>query len=273
MRRPKANKSLSCESYSEENIHFYSTSTWRLIEQMVEEEARNADSFSLCDLGCGDGAVLFALHSLGLLRKADTVVGVDNSPRRIERLERLKQAGLKQIIGIVSDACSVQQLASESLDLIICSQLIEHVQDDETLLKEIDRLLKKDGKAYISSVIRRWPGIWLYRNSGKWVLDPTHVHEYSSEKEFVSLLDRSGLAVIKIRVTSCRFPIWDMLVRLLIKAKLISSDRASYLMLGNSLLRRLVRKLQLPILGFYIIEALCSRCQTTSSVPHESTQI
>ncbi len=267
----KANKGTILERYAEESIHFLSISSWTFVQEMVEECARDADSFRICDLGCGDGASLFALHSHGLLQKSCAVVGVDISPKRIERLEQLKEIGLRQVTGIVSDACSVKQLANESFDLIICSQLIEHVEDDKALVREIHRLLKEDGKAYISSVIRKRPGIWLYRNNGKWVLDPTHVREYSSESEFVTLCERNGLTVIKTKITPCRFPICDMAVRLLIRGKLISPDIARYLFLSHSLLQRSIRRVRFPILGFYIIEAVCCRSQLLRGVSHETT--
>ncbi len=198
------------------------------------------------------------------------MIGIDISPKRIERLRRLKEAGLKQITGIVSDACSVKQLASESFDLIISSQLIEHIQDDRALVKEIYRLLKRDGKAYVGSVMRKWPGIWLYRNNGKWVLDPTHIHEYSCENEFVFSLERNGFTVIKTKVTPCKFPIWDIVIRFLIKIKLIPPDKVRYSLLSNSLLQRLLRRIELPILGFYIIHAVRSRSHTPE-ISHEIT--
>lgn len=256
--RPGRDGSMDFEKYSQRNIHFYSGSTWSFIEEMVAERASSDEPFHICDLGCGDGANLFALHSRGLLEKAKTVVGIDISPERIERLEGLTERGL-QVMGLVSDACSVKQLANESFDLVICSQLIEHVPDDEALVREIRRLLKKRGKAYISSVIRRWPGIWIYRHDGKWVLDPTHVHEYSSLGEFISLLETNDLKAIKTRVTLCKFPILAMIVRLLIKIRIVAPEKAQWLYLNSPPLLRWLRKPSLPIPGFYIVEVACRR--------------
>jgi len=271
MNMKKVSKSLLFERYSHENIHPYSTSTSKLIEEMIKEYLRWARSFSLCDLGCGDGAVIFALHSQGLLEAAEKIVGVDLSSERIEHLNQLKKAGVKRLIGIVSDACSVKQFTDESFDLIICSQVVEHIHNQKALVKEIYRLLKPNGKAYVSSVIRKWPGIWIYRNNGRWVLDPTHVHEYSSKEEFVSLLKENGLIPIQVKVTVCAFPIWDMLIRLLIKSRIISPSKGRELFLSTSSLRLLLTKLRFPILGFYIIEAICNRAQFSVGVSDEAS--
>ena len=70
---------------------------------------------------------------------------------------------------------------NEIFDVVISSQVIEHVSDDNELLKEIGRLLKSDGIAYISTVIKKWYGFYIYRNGGKFRLDPTHVKEYPSK--------------------------------------------------------------------------------------------
>ncbi|RIJ50802.1 class I SAM-dependent methyltransferase [Maribellus luteus] len=69
-------------------------------------------------------------------------------------------------------------------DYVVCFQLIEHVEDTLTLLKEIKRVLKKDGELLISTPnkIRS-----LTRN-------PYHVQEYTRD-EFKSLLQLFFLSV------------------------------------------------------------------------------
>lgn len=63
-------------------------------------------------------------------------------------------------------------LDDESFDTIICFQVIEHISDDHTLMREIRRVLKKDGIAYITT-----PNIKmsLTRN-------PFHVREYTPQE-------------------------------------------------------------------------------------------
>jgi 2-polyprenyl-3-methyl-5-hydroxy-6-metoxy-1,4-benzoquinol methylase len=248
------------DKYSEKAVHFYGNKVSSLLEEVIREQASNSQSFLLCDLGCGDGATLFALHSQGLLKKAKAVVGVDVSPKRIQRLRFLNELGLRQLDGFVSDACSVKQLSDETFDIVICSQLIEHVRDDGALAAEVRRLMKSDGKAYISSVIRKRPGIWIYRNNGKWVLDPTHLREYASDKDFKFLLERNGLLAVKTKVTPCRFSVLDMAIRLLIKIGFLAPERARSLFVKHRFLNTL-RGPSFPILGFHIIEVVCRKGQ------------
>jgi hypothetical protein len=120
--------------------------------------------------------------------------------------------------------------------------------------------MKADGKAYISSVIRKRPGIWIYRNNGKWVLDPTHLREYASDKDFELLLSRNRLLAVKTKVTLCRFPVLDMPIRLLIKIGLLAPERARSLFVKHRFLNTL-RGVSFPLPGFYIIEVICRKRQ------------
>lgn len=59
-----------------------------------------------------------------------------------------------------------------SFDSIICFQLIEHIEDDKTLLKEIHRVLAPSGKLYLTT-----PNVetTLTRN-------PYHIREYTTDQ-------------------------------------------------------------------------------------------
>jgi ubiquinone/menaquinone biosynthesis C-methylase UbiE len=86
------------------------------------------------DLGCGLGGYSMALQEHGA-----NVVSVDLSP--------LETSGKFQMF--CADA-QVLPLESESMDWVICASLIEHVSSPETLLWEIQRVLRVGGLAYLS---------------------------------------------------------------------------------------------------------------------------
>ena len=165
------------DKYSKEHIHFYGGSMRKLLVDLVDKLTPK----SLADFGCGDGAILFGLQRKGLLNRANSVIAIDLSETRLERVKK----NIANVETICSDVCDVKQLKDNQLDLVICSQVIEHVDDDKKLLDEIYRVLKSGGYLYISSVVKRWYGWYFYRCNGKWALDPTHLREYSSSQNFV----------------------------------------------------------------------------------------
>jgi len=238
--------------YSKKHVHFYDLKISDLLEKAVK--SKNSRDFSLVDLGCGDGSLLFSLQSKGLLLNAGKIVGVDLSPERIKNLGK----NAKGVVGIVSDACNVEELENNVFDAVISSQVIEHVSDDNELLKEIRRLLKSDGIAYISSVIKKWYGFYIYRNKGKFRLDPTHVREYSSKEDFLKLLERNELKISECKVKIVKYPLSDLIIRMLIKIGLTNSSTARNVYIESRWMKS-YRKLIIPIIGYYTIEVLCKK--------------
>jgi len=214
--------------------------------------------FSVLDLGCGDGALLFSLQFQGLLKNVDRVVGVDISEVRVRRLVE----NVTGVIGLVSDACKVKELDGGSFDVIICSQLIEHVPSDHALLREIQRLLKDNGYLYISSVVKKPYGLWIYRRNGVFRLDPTHVREYPSKEAFLLLLEKEGFNPRKIYHGNVKRSIVNIVLRVLIMMKLCEPESIQHIFLERRLLAGFARLLKLPVLGYERIEVLASKGET-----------
>lgn len=156
----------------------------RMILEFIQSSKR------ILDLGCGEGGMISAILNKFPQKE---IIGVDISPRRIELLKKKfpKNKFLCEDINKTS-------IKSNEFDLIICTQVIEHVENDKKLIEEIYRILKRKGKLYITSVIKNPWAIYKYRNNNKFVLDPTHEKEYSSEKEFISRFEEN-FRLIKIK--------------------------------------------------------------------------
>ena len=242
-------RDTSFQDYSKLHVHFYGRDIPRLLEQGLVSLTHSSKKFDLLDLGCGDGGLLFALHEKGLLAKAEKTVGVDISGERIERLG----SNLPFVKGIVADASNVKQLSDSSFDFVICAQLIEHVENEQALVAEIARLLKPGGFAYVSSVIKKWWGFYIYFKQGSFRLDPTHIREYSSEQEFLRAIANERFEIMRTVTQPLAFPLTDLITRLLIRGALAQPD-AEFYQKHKSLTR--LRKLRLTIAGFAIVEAL-----------------
>jgi SAM-dependent methyltransferase len=122
---------------------------------------------TVLDVGCGD------------FRKAYRYLYGTNESLRFVGLERFADATIYGSSTVASDveatgafrriACDIETeafpVADESVDGIFCSHVIEHVENKVQLLKEMDRVLKRGGFAYIETPGPRsiWmpPGSWL----------------------------------------------------------------------------------------------------------------
>src|SRR4030042_13109 len=137
------------------------------------------DSKNILDLGCGYGQILQAIKEE---YPKKNLTGVEISPVRIDFLNKK----IPNCKFLCKDVCDTK-LKDKSFDLIISTQVIEHLEDDKELVNEMLRLCKKKGYIYVTSVIKKPWAIYKYRNKGKFVLDPTHEKEYKNSKEFLDL--------------------------------------------------------------------------------------
>ena len=130
--------------------------------------------------------------------------------------------------GFVGDVEKLDHIQDNTFDIAISSQVIEHVSNDVRMLKEVFRILKPNGYFYVSTVIKKWYGFWIYWKNG-FKLDPTHVREYGSSEEFLRLLKESGFKIIKYKVYNVTYPLIDLMIRALIAFKIIKPSPDFYL--------------------------------------------
>jgi len=228
------------EKYSKENICFFSTDLPELLVEII----RKKQPSSLVDIGCGDGNLFFSLIKEGLLKKIKKLIGVDLSPERLCRVKKY----FPKVSTILSNACDLTKLKNNQFDLVVSQQVIEHVEDDNQMLQELKRILHPEGYLFISSVVKKWYGWWIHRYNGQIRCDPTHIREYHSKEEFVSLLGKNGFKVLKTELRSFQPSIINGIIRYLVKKDMLREDKA----------RQFMKKARLKIIvpGYYIIEAV-----------------
>ena len=101
-------------------------------------ELGNVNGKKVLDYGCGPGVLTWALKNL-----CAEVKGFDINAEMVEK------AGLK--IGQENVSSNINDFVDNSFDLIICNLVLCIVSEAEVqnILKQIKRLLKPEGKAYI----------------------------------------------------------------------------------------------------------------------------
>jgi SAM-dependent methyltransferase len=116
------------------------------------------------DAGCGVGYGTAMLANAG----AAEAVGVDISRRAVEVAAAAAPANAHFLVGDVHEL----PFDDRGFDVVICFEVIEHVQDQDDVIAELARVLAPDGVLAISSPNR---GVYPSGN-------PHHIHEYTHDE-------------------------------------------------------------------------------------------
>lgn len=230
---------MDIKEYSE-YMQFYTEEVPELLLKYFHKNKWN----SFLDLGCGDGSLLYALDKKGLLN-GKLVQAIDLSESRINLIKNIN----KNFIGFVDDACNIKNIKDNSIDFLVSSQVIEHVGDDNKMVGEIRRILRDDGLVYLSTVFKKWYGWYFYRCEGRWVLDPTHLREYSKDNQLFNIFKKNGFEVIESKKKLVSRSLLDFVLRKLHAGRYVYS---------NPILRSL-RKIRIPVLGYYEWEIMLKK--------------
>ena len=226
--------------YSTSYLHYYTFDIPKLLEKYLLCVPWQA----FAELGCGDGALLYALNAKGYFISKN-ITAIDISKDRVCAAQSI-DPGIKCF---EDDVCCIKTLEDGTIDFLVSKQVIEHVPDELSMLNEMARILKKNGTIYFSTVFKNKRAWYFYRCNGKWVLDPTHVREYTDEDCLRNLIACSGLNILESKKTLFWFPLADFI------CKRIGLGRSIYQKKGMHFLRRF----KIPILGYYEWEMILTK--------------
>lgn len=111
----------------------------------------------ILDLGCGEGR-----HVIGAYLAADavTAIGVDLALQDLittrDKWHDFAQSMPDKHFGLASADALRLPFAEHSFDVVICSEVLEHIPDYRAALAEVSRVLKPGG-LFCASVPRAWP--------------------------------------------------------------------------------------------------------------------
>jgi len=104
------------------------------------------------DVGCGTGYFLARIEKVLQIDG----VGIDFSSESIKKAKRWQKEGLEYLVA------EAERLPFEdvSFDYVVCFDVLEHIEKQEKVLKEMARVLKKKGKILIYTINKRQRGTW-----------------------------------------------------------------------------------------------------------------
>lgn len=164
----------------------------KLIE--VLKETKNFKTLSnVLDVGCASG---WFVSEISKRYPEANYYGIDIYDKGIKYANKM----YPHIKFSLADAHQIPY-KNNLFDLVICTEVLEHVDDPKAVLLEIKRVLKKGGKAIIEldSGSPLFSIVWfLWRKSKGSVWDEAHVHSFNSKKLEKMSLD-CGFKILKKR--------------------------------------------------------------------------
>ena len=175
---------------------------WHVIRELRRLGFWGPRPRSLYDAGGGEGA--FAYY---VARKFPswTVVVADNDAETIERGQRIKQElSLRNLEVRTADLRDPGE--EERYDVVMCSDVLEHIDEDDRVVKHLAHALRPGGVLIVTSPSVPQPrhlGLVKRRERriGFSPSDYGHVRDGYSERQLTVLLDDAGLEVETVRRT------------------------------------------------------------------------
>lgn len=168
----------------------------------------------IADIGCGTGKNVETFNSIG------TAWGVDPSKDAITFCKKRKLKNLK--LGTIEKT----GFKDSSLDIVTILDVLEHIDDENRAIKELKRILKKDGMLVLTVPAFSW--LW-----SQWDVVLHHKRRYTTQ-EVTALLEKHGFVIKKISYMYPWLVIPALLVRF-IKSKQKSDTYVSDFQLSNPL--------------------------------------
>ena len=109
------------------------------------------------DLGCGEGRHVISAYIEGDVQAVGVDLGFEDLKTTAEKFEAFAEPGNpEKSFGLsMANALSLP-FEDDTFDVVICSEVLEHIPDYQAVLEEIERITVAGG-IFVASVPRAWP--------------------------------------------------------------------------------------------------------------------
>ena len=141
LRRAHGNYTKSYESFKriENAEHFFL------------QAVRGRSNVSVLDVGCGDGYHLFVFNTNEGIREKVSFRGLDISGLQVEYARRVAFGMGFENVQFEAGSAEHLGFTDKSFDIVLCSDVVEHLENPKKCFVEISRVLKSGGTAIITT--------------------------------------------------------------------------------------------------------------------------
>ena len=176
--------------YLLEDSYWWFVARRRLVERLFRKFAPQRNQLTILDVGCGTGA------TLQLLRKFGRAIGLDLAA------PALALSATRGKSPLVQGSATKLPFLDQTVEVATALDLLEHLEDDQTALDEIRRVLRPGGIAILTLPAHQF--LWSEHDEAL-----RHRRRYSAP-QVRRLLRRAGLRIISLSyvITLLFFPIF-----------------------------------------------------------------
>ena len=143
------------------------------------------------EIGCGTGKNTAQLETI-----AEKVIALDFSWRMIRRAKEKTRSD--RVIFCVAELRAHWPIESDSVDLVTCNLVLEHIEDLSIIFSEAARVLVKNGILFISELhpFRQYQGVVArFNRDAERVEIPAFVHHIS---DFLEAAETNELSLLRL---------------------------------------------------------------------------
>jgi malonyl-CoA O-methyltransferase len=162
-----------------------------LDERVMRESLGQRRYTSILELGCGTGK-----NTRLLIQRADRVVALDFSEGMITRARAKLRAD--SVLFAVANLTQTWPCADQSIDLVVCNLVLEHINDLGFIFAQAQRILTPGGHFFVCELhpFRQYQGKKaIFQGEGGQVEIPAFVHHVS---DFLNAAEQVGFALKRL---------------------------------------------------------------------------
>jgi SAM-dependent methyltransferase len=160
-----------------EDTYWWFVARRELVRELLLHAA-GSPGLTIVDVGCGTGATMKAVEDLGM------PIGIDRSRQALHYCHR---RGLRRLAVATAEALP---MGSETADVVLALDLLEHVRDDAAAVRELVRVLRRGGLLVVT--VPAVPELWSEHDEA---LD--HIRRYRGRR-LRRILTEAGVGIEKL---------------------------------------------------------------------------
>lgn len=184
--------------YKLEKDYWFFVARREVIKSFLNNEVR---SKKVLEIGCGSGMLLSDLRDVGF--ESENIFGIDISNTAINACQARNISNVQ-----LADGAKLP-FPDNSFDILISSDVLEHIENDNVTLSEWNRVLKPGGKMIM--LVPAFPALWSEHDEAN-----LHFRRYT-KSGLTNIIERNNFEILRISFWNITLFFPALIIKLLLR--------------------------------------------------------